>query len=367
MPLGVFLSGGIDSSLVASLMMELSATRIKTFSIGFLDQQYNEASHAKLVSDLIGSDHTEFILGEEACLSTITELSNAYSEPFADSSQIPSYLISKLAAEHVTVALTGDGGDEVFGGYNRHIYLEGIHRVLRLFPANTAKLFETSAGYKALSAIAYLMNRKLFSKTEINVSQNLIIKLYKGTQLIGKNTEEVYDTLTKMPFGDQPITRCRSRVRKANGFSILESAGRFAMAQDTVSYLPDDILVKMDRAAMYHSLETRAPFLDHRLIELAWKTPVNENIASGKGKLQLRSILQKYIPQEVFDRPKAGFAVPLSEWLRGPLKEFAEDTFHSTLCTNDNFVKSRELLNIWECHLKNRKDYSSVLWAALVL
>lgn len=365
-PVGVFLSGGIDSSLIAAVAAEVSEHPIKTFSVGFPDSDFNEAPYAKIIADYIGSDHRQIEINEKDCLDAIPKMAEVYSEPFADSSQIPTYLLCQFAAESVKVALTGDGGDEVFAGYNRHIFFQNNQRFLKNIPEFFGKIAMGSMKYGSLHAIRFFLQNKSDHSNNAAVLQNLNDKMYKACQLFGKDSKTAYDILTRYGSDFEIVNHGSFGDKISDAFSFVKSPAQYAMARDTVGYLPDDILVKVDRAAMYNSLETRAPFLDHRLISLAWKIQINRHIARGKGKLILRTILQDYVPKQAFERPKAGFAIPLSKWLRGPLRSFVGDTFSSKPCQNDDLINSKALLRMFDLHCDNALDLSGSLWAALM-
>lgn len=365
-PVGVFLSGGIDSSVVAMLMAKVSSEKIKTFSIGFNVPSYDESEYARKVAEYIGSDHDELILSENDCIKALSTMPDIYSEPFADSSQIPSYLLSKLASESVTVALTGDGGDEVFGGYNRHIFLQRYQHILKHVPHVFGQAASLPIGRALIEGLAKVIEASSTLKSKPSVNQNLSNKMYKATQLFGKTTSDAYELLSRIAHPLDIVSEQVIRVSSDPEVSPLISRGHYAMARDTVSYLPDDVLVKVDRAAMYCSLETRAPFLDHRLIELVWSLPTNQKIRNGRGKLLLRRILEKNLPRELFARPKAGFAIPLASWLRGPLKELAGDLFFSAIVKDDPFIDHSKLSDLWDKHTGHQSDNSSLLWAVLM-
>ncbi|WP_438444671.1 asparagine synthase (glutamine-hydrolyzing) [Gorillibacterium sp. sgz5001074] len=370
-PLGAFLSGGIDSTTVVSLMQAISSKPVKTFTIGFHEQGYNEAVHAKMVAKHLQTDHTEVYVTPKESMDVIPMLPRLYDEPFADSSQIPTYLVSKLAREHVTVSLSGDAGDELFGGYNRYAWGENIWNRIGKFPRPVRRL--GSSVLTSLSAQTWDTIYKCFmpvlpSKYQVRLPGD---KLHKLAHVIGvRSPEELYYNLVsswKDPTSVVLQSLEPSNVLKdANSRLTMESFSEKMMYLDMVSYLPDDILVKVDRASMGVSLESRVPFLDHRLIEYAWKIPLHMKIRNGQGKWILRQVLYKYVPRELVERPKMGFGVPIDLWLRGPLKEWAEELLSKGRLKSQGYFNENEIHMKWEEHKTGKRNWQHYLWSILM-
>ena len=366
-PLGAFLSGGVDSSLIVALMQAQSEKPVKTFSIGFDDKRFNEAEFAKEVALHLGTEHTELYVTASDALAIVPKLAEIYDEPFSDSSQIPTYLVSQIAKEHVTVSLSGDAGDELFCGYNRYILTAKTWSKLKLMPVfmrkAAAKLL-ISIPVKTWNAFSTIlparfqlsnMGDKLHKAASVLASRN-IDELYLGLVSHWHNPESVVIN------SKEPLTALTDPQRKAHlSDPILQM-----MAQDTLSYLPDDILVKVDRAAMAVSLETRVPFLDHNVFELAWKTPSSLKLRDGKSKWCLRQILYKHVPKKLIERPKMGFAVPLDSWLRGPLKEWAESLLAEDRLTAEGFFDVQKVRTMWLEHLSEKRNWQYQLWDILI-
>jgi asparagine synthase (glutamine-hydrolysing) len=366
-PLGCFLSGGVDSSLVAALMQSRSAQPIRTFAIGFNDARFDEAPHAAAVARHLGTEHTEFILSEQDALEVITDLPKIYDEPFADSSQIPTVLLCREARNSVTVALTGDGGDEIFGGYNRHVIGPRLLARLQRVPCGLRR----SAGW-VVSALAPAITpengwpRRVASRMRLPVTA--LDKAAKLAPHLGEinNLQDLYQHFTRGIHNPEDFMWYASTVRASEpAFPV--GGAEWMMAMDSVTYLPGDILVKVDRAAMAASLETRAPFLDARVVTAAWELPLELKIADGKGKQALRSILDRYVPRDLIERPKQGFAIPLDRWLRGALRQWGE----SLLCDEDLVdlagLKRTAIHKLWKLHQSGNANNGTQLWTILVL
>lgn len=366
-PLGCFLSGGVDSSLVASLMQRRSAQPIRTFAIGFNEARFNEAPHAAAVARHLGTDHTEFILSEQDALGVVTDLAKIYDEPFADSSQIPAVLLCREARKSVTVALTGDGGDEMFGGYNRHVIgLRFLARLQRV-PCSLRR----SAGW-VISALAPAIAqengwpRRFASRMRLPMTF-----LDKAAQLaphLGEINDlgELYQHFTRGVHNPDDLIRDAATVTAPEPlFPVQEE--EWMMAMDSITYLPGDILVKVDRAAMAASLETRAPFLDARVVTAAWGLPIEMKIADGKGKLALRSILDRHVPRDLIERPKQGFAIPLDRWLRGALREWADGLLFDEDLVDLAGLKPAAAHELWKRHQSGNANNGAKLWTILVL
>lgn len=369
--LGCFLSGGVDSSLVASLMQAGSDRKIHSFSIGFEDPRFNEAPYASAVASHLGTSHTEFSLREEDALAIVPELPRIYDEPFADSSQIPTTLLCRAAREHVTVALTGDGGDEVFGGYNRHIRgpglwskIAGIPKVLRPLAADAVgggawlAMRNETATRRALAALGLplttLDNLPKLASALRNADN--AEAFYQSFVEIGPVLEDVLQT----PL---PVISSDPRACYPDGMAMAE----WLMARDTTGYLPGDILVKVDRAAMSVSLETRAPFLDARVSRVARQIPVALHVDGREGKKLLRTLLYRHVPRELIERPKQGFAMPVDDWLRGGLKHWAEGLIGDADLASAIGLNTGTLMALWQSHQRLRVNVGRELWVLLML
>jgi len=370
-PLGAFLSGGVDSSAIVALMQAQSLRPIKTFTIGFEEASFNEAGFAKSVAEHINTDHTELYVSSEDALNVIPKLPELYCEPFADSSQIPTFLVSALARQHVTVSLSGDGGDELFCGYNRYVFADklwkGLNRVplaVRTLISRSVENFPTGSWNKLFAGIDRMSPRRF---NGISWGD----KLQKGAQVIGsKNLNDLYMRLVSN--WQDPSSVVIGVERHQNKFLIddpllaeLDDIAKM-MAVDSVSYLPDDILVKVDRAAMGVSLETRVPFLDHDVFEFAAKIPLEMKLNRGVGKSVLRDVLYKYVPKDLIERPKMGFGVPVGVWLKGPLRDWAETLLDESLLEQQGFFHVDVVRGMWSEHIAGNRNWQSQLWAVLM-
>ncbi len=366
-PLGAFLSGGVDSSLVVALMQAQSRRPVKTFSIGFDEPQYNEAEYAKAVALHLGTEHTEFYVRADEAREVIPQLSSIYDEPFADSSQIPTFLVSRLARRHVTVALSGDGGDELFGGYNRYLWAERIWHHARKLPA-----FSRRALAQAITLLPPQAWDWLFGFIKQGVRHQLPgDKMHKLAGLINaKSADAMYRNMVShwepqssvVLGGHEPPTLLSDSSRWA---AVPEYVSRM-MFLDGVSYLPDDILVKVDRAAMAVGLEGRMPLLDHRVAEFAWQLPKLMKIRDGGSKWLLRQVLYGYVPESLIDRPKMGFGVPIGAWLRGPLSNWADDLLDESRLLREGFLNPVPIRKVWREHLSGRRNWQYKLWNILM-
>ena len=368
---GAFLSGGIDSSLIVALAQEQSSSPIKTFTIGFEEEMYDEAKYARQVAEHFGTDHTEHYVTPDQALKVIPSLPHMYDEPFADISQIPTFLVAELARKHVTVSLSGDGGDELFGGYNRHLWGESIFKKILKNPEWLRKI--VSRGLAGLSPAKW---DKIF-KILVYVSSgkfdhvNAGEKIHKLAELIKANNEvEFYLKLTSywQPSSSPALNWNRLPLpsMEKGVWPNLNSFTEQMMYLDMVGYLPDDILVKVDRATMANSLESRAPFLDPGVVEYAWKVPLDFKIRSGQGKWLLRQILYKYIPRKLIERPKMGFAVPVDSWLRGPLRDWAESLLKKSKLEKDQYLDPIPIRKKWSEHISGKKNCQYHLWTILM-
>lgn len=326
-PLGAFLSGGIDSSLVVALMQQASTRPVRTFTIGFKDEAYDEAPHARAVARHLGTDHTEAILDWREALDLVDRMATIYSEPFADSSQLPTFLVSRIARREVTVCLSGDGGDEVFGGYNRHAFAARFEPTRAMLPiplrAAAGHALTSLAAPRHAGTLEALRERAGFAR--IGILAEKLDKL--GSALSAPGDAALYAGLVRRDGGR--ISGATFESHLAPLIAALANRGHglteTMMLLDTATYLPGDILAKVDRAAMACSLETRIPYLDHRLFELAWMVPIEARMSRGRTKSILRKMLQARLPAALFERPKAGFGVPIDAWMRGPLSTWIDD------------------------------------------
>jgi asparagine synthase (glutamine-hydrolysing) len=366
-PLGAFLSGGIDSSTIVALMQCQSSRPVRTFSIGFSEADYDEARYAKLVAAHLGTDHTEWYLSAEEALSVISRLPEIYDEPFGDSSQIPTHLVAALARKHVTVALSGDGGDELFGGYNRYVWGRSIWNRIGQAPQG----FRHGVGrmMTALSPAAWdRIGRHLPRRLQRPTLGDRIHKLASVIDVDGP--DELYRRLVSqhrepgsLIVGAEETPIWADAEAAAFGRSDLTERMMF---HDLVGYLSDDILTKLDRAAMAVSLETRVPMLDHHVVEFAWRLPLTMKIRDGQGKWLLRQVLYRYVPRELIDRPKQGFGIPLDTWLRGPLREWAEELLDEVRLRREGFLHPAPVRQKWQEHLSGRRNWQYWLWNVLM-
>ena len=369
-PLGAFLSGGIDSSTVVALMQAQSDRPVKTFTIGFNEEGYNEAVHAKAVARHLGTEHTELYVTPQQALDVIPNLPNLYCEPFADSSQIPTFLVSQLAKQHVTVSLSGDAGDELFSGYNRYVLGQNLWSKLSRVPAGLRAV--AASGIRALSPgiwnsiLAPIQALAPNSSRLVNVGD----KLHKGAGVLAaRRIDDLYLGLLTHWNPEELVLNGREPATCLNGrpptLSGLDEVQRM-MALDAITYLPDDILVKVDRAAMGVSLESRVPFLDHRVVEFAWRIPQSMKLRNGVGKWILREVLYRYVPKELVERPKMGFGVPIDAWLRGPLKDWAETLLDEGRLRREGFFKPGPIRTKWAEHLSGKRNWQYLLWDVLM-
>jgi asparagine synthase (glutamine-hydrolysing) len=368
-PLGALLSGGIDSSMVVALMQAQSSRPVKTFTIGFDIPAYDEAESAREVAAHLGTDHTELYVTSDDARNVIPRLPDLYDEPFADSSQIPTFLVCELARRHVTVALSGDGGDELFGGYTRYLWAERIWRRLRLMPRplrwgiSGALRAVPAGGWDAL----YRGGERLLPRS---LRQTLPgDKVHKLAELLGaRNSAALYQRLVsqwKQPealvLGGRELTTFVDRMGEVDA-SFTEQM----MLADMLTYLPDDILTKVDRASMGVSLEARAPLLDHHVAEWSWRLPLQQKRRGGQGKWLLRQLLYRYVPQAMIERPKMGFGVPIDSWLRGPLRDWAESLLDEARLRREGFFRPEPIREAWRQHLSGARNDQYRLWTILM-
>ncbi len=366
-PLGAFLSGGIDSSTVVALMQAQSARPVKTFTIGFNEEGYNEAVHAKAVAQHLGTDHTELYVAPERAMAVIPKLSSLYDEPFSDSSQIPTYLVSELAKQHVTVSLSGDAGDELFCGYNRYLMSNAWWHKMQPIPLSLRQVAS-----KVLTSVSPgRWNQLAQWLPTASRYANFGDKLHKGAAVLGSRTlEELYLGLishwtcpTDIVFqGNEPPTALTAYRPDFLGLDGVQQM----MALDGQTYLPDDILTKVDRAAMGVSLESRVPFLDHRVVEFAWRIPQSMKLRDASGKWILRQVLYRHVPKDLIERPKMGFGVPIDAWLRGPLRQWAETLLAESRLRAEGFFDPVQIRRKWVEHLSGQRNWQYHLWDVLM-
>lgn len=366
-PLGAFLSGGIDSSTVVALMQAQSSRPIKTFTIGFNEEGYNEAVHAKAVAQHLGTEHTELYVTPAQAMEVIPRLPGLYCEPFADSSQIATFLVSQLAKQHVTVSLSGDAGDELFCGYNRYQLTEKMWRKLVRVPALLRA--SVAKGITALSPSAWDSLAGVIPGARRFAA--LGDKLHKGAGVLSSTTvDELYLGMVShlrnpadWVIGGQELPTNLTGLRPdLGGLNAVERM----MALDAISYLPDDILVKVDRAGMGVSLESRVPFLDHRLVEFAWSLPLCFKLRDGQTKWPLRQVLYRHVPRELIDRPKMGFGVPMHDWLRGPLRGWVEELLDEARLRREGYFDPSPIRRLWAEHLSGKRNWMAQLWNVLM-
>lgn len=370
-PLGAFLSGGIDSALVVALMQAQSKRPVRTFTLGSTIPSYDESGEAKAVAAHLGTDHTELCVSDKATLEVIPSLARIYDEPFSDSSQIPAVLVSKLARQSVTVALSGDGGDELFAGYNRHFWGRTIWNRIGWIPRGARGLAGALLGSvsaptwdRTFAALSPVLPRGLRHRAPGEKLQLL------SEVMASASAEEFYSGLVshwKKPSAVvrgsvEPLTALTDPHRRADFSDIAHSM----LYLDSASYLPDDILTKLDRASMSVGLEARVPLLDHRLVEFAWTLPLGMKLAGGKGKLLLRRVLGRHVPEAMFDRPKKGFGVPIDSWLRGPLRDWAESLLDEKRLREGGLFDPAPVRACWSEHLSGRRNRHYVLWDVLM-
>lgn len=370
-PLGAFLSGGIDSSVVVALMQAQTARPVKTFTLGFKAEGYNEALHAREVARHLGTDHTELYVTPRDAFNVIPRLSDLYDEPFADSSQIPTFLISQLARNHVSVSLSGDGGDELFSGYNRYYMTSVFWKYLSRIPSSCRHLLA-----KGILGVAPQSWDQLYRKCRSFLPRAARFtqfgdKLHKGAGVLdSKSVDSLYLGLVShhrapsllLLQSEEPETLLTGNAPDLQGLNDIQRM----MILDTMTYLPDDILVKVDRAAMAVSLETRVPFLDHKVFEFAWRIPMSMKLRHGQSKWILRQVLYRYVPRKLIDRPKMGFGIPLDVWLRGPLREWADALLEISRLSHEGFFNPAHIRTLWTDHLSGKRNWAYLLWNVLM-
>jgi asparagine synthase (glutamine-hydrolysing) len=367
-PLGAFLSGGIDSSTVVALMQAQSARPVRTFSIGFRESEYNEAPHARAVAKHLGTDHTELYVEPAHALEVIPRIPEWFDEPFADSSQIPTFLVSELTRQHVTVSLSGDGGDELFGGYPRYQNAASVFRRTGRLPAWVRA--PTAALLRMLPRGAW---EQLFGLIPRRWRpSNAANKVYKLAASLDEATPASIYRRVISQWGDPTAVVRGANEPRGTLWQDTENATLvpdfFERMQfiDTMTYLPDDIMTKVDRASMAVSLEAREPLLDHRLVEFAWTLPKTLKVRGNETKWILRQVLYRYVPRTLIDRPKMGFGVPIDHWLRGPLRDWAEGLLDRSRLEREGLLDPDPIHDHWEAHASGRENWAYPLWNVLV-
>jgi asparagine synthase (glutamine-hydrolysing) len=366
-PVGAFLSGGIDSSLIVALMQAQSSRPVRTFTVGFENPAFNEAPFAGTIARHLGTDHAELTVTETEAREIIPLLPEMYDEPFADSSQIPTHVVCKVARSNVTVALSGDAGDELFGGYNRYFWGPKIWKWLDWTPHPLRHCLGS-----VIAAVPVRAWDRIGTMTGGRVTR-LGDKACRLAARLGdvRTIDDLYRSLVSEWPGEQMVTGlkglCHTLLDDPLPAALADDAPTRMMAQDMRTYLPDDILCKVDRAAMAVSLETRVPFLDADVLAAAARLPSQMKIRDGKGKWALRQILYQHVPRELVERPKFGFGIPLGDWLRGPLRGWAEDLLSEEKLRRDGLIDPAPVRQAWAEHLSGRRDWTQRLWIILML
>lgn len=375
-PLGAFLSGGVDSSAIVALMQRQASRPVKTFTIGFDEAGFDESPHARAVAQHLGTEHHEMRVSAQMAQDVIPSLPWMYDEPFADSSQVPTHLVCRAARQHVTVALSGDAGDELFGGYNRYFWGPRIWHRLSWLPLPARKMLGhalaavptgawdaigaplgAGAGTGGVARLGDKLHKLAARLQTVRTIDDLYLSLVSewrdpAAVVLGEGGQVVREPVSLL---DDPLP-----ARGADQEQLR------MMFRDSMTYLPDDILCKVDRAAMATSLETRVPFLDHRVVELAWRLPVAMKIRGSVGKWALRQVLYKHVPRELIERPKAGFAIPIGQWLRGPLRDWAEGLLDARRLESEGYLDPAPIRKAWQEHLTARYDWTPRLWSVLM-
>src|SRR5271157_216852 len=366
-PLGTFLSGGIDSSTVVALMQAQSDRPVKTFTIGFKEADFDEASYAKAIAQHLGTDHTELYVTPGEAREVIPNLPNLYDEPYADSSQIPTFLVSQLARSQVTVSLSGDGGDELFGGYNRYYAGRWVWEKLGWIPSGMRR-----AGSQAMDNLSPRLLERILRELNLAGKQELSEKIRKSSKILASDSyPDIYNRLVSL--WDKPAEIVKGSqepptiLTDPKRWAKLDDFTQTMMYLDLVTYLPEDILVKLDRASMHVSLEARVPLLDdHRVVEFAWKLPLTMKMRAGKRKWILRQVLYRYVPQEMIERPKMGFAIPIGDWLRVPLRDWGESLLNEKKLEQEGFFNPAPIRQKWTQHIEGKRNWHHHLWAILM-
>jgi asparagine synthase (glutamine-hydrolysing) len=364
-PLGAFLSGGVDSSTVVALMQAQSARPVKTFTIGFHEKSYNEAENAAAVANHLKTEHRDLYVSPQDAMAVIPKLPILYDEPFSDSSQIPTFLVSEMTRRYVTVSLSGDGGDELFGGYTRYLWALRIWKNIRWLPVSARTAIASALGLISPKQWDNTMLSRLLRQRRLGDRASKLAEL-----LSVRSTNDLYFQLVShwtdpellVAGAHEPATALTDQSKWAN----LPDFESRMMYLDSISYLPDDIMQKVDRAGMAVSLESRTPFLDHRVVEFSWRLPMHMKIRRGESKWLLRQVLYQYVPKELIERPKMGFGVPIDSWLRGPLKEWAEALLDEKRLRTDGFFYPEPILQKWKEHVSGARNWQYHLWDILM-
>ena len=370
-PLGAFLSGGIDSSTVVALMQAQSNKPIQTFSIGFYEDKYNEAEYAKAVAKHLGTDHTELYVTPEEAMAVIPKLPSLYDEPFSDSSQIPTFLVSQLARKKVTVSLSGDGGDELFAGYNSFFFAQNVWSKIGWIPKDIRQIL--SLGLTSLSPQMWdflftpinLLFFKQLNASKVSNKLNTLAEFLNPAdfQTFYKRFVSHWKKPTSLVInGCEAPSIFDESINSKKSWDLYHKMSYL----DTISYLPDDILVKLDRASLGISLESRVPLLDHRVVEFAWQLPLSLKIRNAQGKWLLRQLLYQYVPKHLIERPKKGFSTPFGSWLRGPLRDWAEDLLNENKLNQQGFLNSDLIRQRWQAHLSQSRNWQYELWDVIM-
>jgi asparagine synthase (glutamine-hydrolysing) len=370
-PVGAFLSGGIDSSTIVALLQKQSSRPIKTFSVGFAETAFNEATHASRVALHLQTDHTELTVTSADACAVIPKLAQIYDEPFADSSQIPTHLVATLARRSVTVALSGDAGDELFGGYNRHVWGAGLHSRFNSVPGPLRHFLMAAINTVApepANTVGRLLCKALPARYGTVRVGDAMAKV--GRIAGARTSDDMYrllcsvddDPTSVILQGEEPRSWFADQMDEV--VEPIEALDRMTLA-DALSYLSDDVLQKVDRAAMAVSLETRVPFLDRDVVEFSCRVPPDMKVRVGRGKWLVRQVLDRHVPRDLVDRPKTGFSIPLDAWLRGPLREWASDLLASSNLERDGWFNSKRVADVWNEHLAGRQNHGSWLWNVL--
>lgn len=370
-PIGAFLSAGIDSSLIVSLMRNHSKS-VNTFSIGFDDELFNEAKYSKVIASILGTNHTDLYISEKEASDTIPDLINIYDEPFADSSQIPTFLVSKLAKNHVSVVLSGDGGDELFGGYNRYVLASRGLNFKKNIPLEIRTILSNlllNISPQQYNFLANYLNKFGILKGQHNIGD----KMHKALNIFRCNSNfDIYKSLVSTC--NNPANILKKNIESDQLFHLFNDPKikkldfiSQMMAIDSLTYLCDDILCKVDRASMAVSLETRVPYLDLSVAEFAWSLPINYKVKNDKGKYILRQLLKKYLPNNIVEGPKRGFSIPLDKWLRNELRDWAESLLSKNKINHYGYLNFEFTNKIWLQHLSGKRNWGTTLWNILVL
>lgn len=365
-PVGAFLSGGLDSSLIVSLAQHLNSTPLRTFTIAFDDPAYNEAEHAKAIAKHLGTVHHELVVNPQDALSVIPDLARIYDEPFADSSQIPSYFVAKMTRQHVTVALSGDGGDELFSGYNRYVWGTKLWNVMRRIPVSIRRRWSHSSNPRSFNWLKRHGGSLPLLK-HFSILSNKLDKVSRALRC--ESQQALYLSLIQTMNHDAIFKQSSSSIEEMLSLQPVENFENFSayMAyHDCIGYLPGDILTKVDRATMSHSLESRTPFLDHHLVAFAMSLPTEYKMQGKIGKRLPRSLLADYVPESLWDRPKTGFSIPLGCWLRENLRDWSESLLSPESLRQHDLYDEHTVQQLWKEHINGSHDHAYGLWNILM-